>query len=171
MRSKVMTAVGVAVIVAAILVIWVYCVQIVPRSDFRVFLQAGDDIVNGRNPYPALDSEFLYSGSAFVYPIAAALLVSPIVWSHYFVLLLAPLLAARVAWPWLAGFAVVSWMVAPPPEIGEVQHWINRIGEVVPQLYIAQAMVLAVVVVCGVSAGGRTRVSTGLAVRAEAPSQ
>jgi alpha-1,2-mannosyltransferase len=67
-----------AVIVGVAAAAWFTWVDVVPRSDLKVFLKAGADVLHGRNPYPALDDPFLYSGRAFVYPIAAALPFVPL---------------------------------------------------------------------------------------------
>lgn len=51
----------------------------------------------------------LFCGAA-----AASLIASPVVWSHYLVLLAAPLLALRAKRWWLLGLVVASWIVSPP---------------------------------------------------------
>jgi Glycosyltransferase family 87 len=55
------------------------------------------------------DERVLFCGG-----IVAALLVSPVVWSHYLILLAAPLLVLRVPSRWLCVAALVTWAVAPP---------------------------------------------------------
>jgi hypothetical protein len=66
--------------------------------------------------------------------VVAALLVSPIVWSHYLVLALAPLLAvAAPGWSFV-GFAAASWALAPPVGAGPAawpsDHlpWVVNVG-------------------------------------------
>jgi hypothetical protein len=51
----------------------------------------------------------LLSGAA-----AASLIASPVVWSHYLVLLAAPFLAMRAKRRWLLALAVASWIISPP---------------------------------------------------------
>jgi len=72
------TVLAAAVIVGVAAAIWFTWLDVVPRSDLKVFLKAGADVLHGRNPYPALDDPFLYSGRAFVYPVAAALPFVPL---------------------------------------------------------------------------------------------
>lgn len=56
----------------------------------------------------------------FAGAIVAAIVASPIVWTHYYVLAFAPLLAAGVRARWLVGFAVANWVFSPPPGTGVV---------------------------------------------------
>jgi hypothetical protein len=51
----------------------------------------------------------LFSGA-----IVAAVLASPIVWTHYYLLAFAPLLAAGVSARWLVGFTAATWVFTPP---------------------------------------------------------
>ena len=46
--------------------------------------------------------------------IVAALLASPVVWSHYLILLFGVLLVARTARAWLLVAVIASWAIAPP---------------------------------------------------------
>lgn len=46
--------------------------------------------------------------------LAAALLLTPVLWSHYLVLLLAGLLAYEAPRRWFAMLAIASWAIAPP---------------------------------------------------------
>jgi alpha-1,2-mannosyltransferase len=46
--------------------------------------------------------------------LAAALLLTPVLWSHYLVLLLAGLLAYDVPRRWFVVLAIASWAIAPP---------------------------------------------------------
>ncbi|HVA59490.1 MAG TPA: glycosyltransferase family 87 protein [Mycobacteriales bacterium] len=55
------------------------------------------------------DERWLYSAA-----VVAALLLTPVLWSHYLVLLAAPLLVAEAGPLWFAGFAVSSWAVTVP---------------------------------------------------------
>jgi hypothetical protein len=55
------------------------------------------------------DERVLFCGG-----IVAALLASPVVWSHYFVVLAAPLLLLRIPRRWLLVAALASWAIAPP---------------------------------------------------------
>jgi hypothetical protein len=55
------------------------------------------------------DERVLFSAA-----IVASLLASPVVWSHYFLLLAAPLLVFRVSRRWLLIAGLASWAVAPP---------------------------------------------------------
>jgi alpha-1,2-mannosyltransferase len=55
------------------------------------------------------DETTVYAGA-----IVIALLVTPVIWSHYLVLLAAPLVVRRASAPVLAGFAAASWALAPP---------------------------------------------------------
>jgi hypothetical protein len=72
--------------------------------------------------------------------VVAALLVSPIVWSHYLVLALAPLLAAAAGGWSYAAFAAVTWALVPPVGAGPFawlsDHvpWLVKIGG--PQLLL-----------------------------------
>jgi hypothetical protein len=59
--------------------------------------------------------------------IVGALLVSPIVWSHYLVLALAPLLGMAANWRYFAGFAAVTWVLAPPVGAGPLAVLSNGI--------------------------------------------
>lgn len=81
----------------------------------------------------------------FAAGIAAALLLSPIVWSHYFLLLLAPLLAAKVRWYVLAGFAALSWLIAPPAGLGALATFVNGLSSTEPRLVMVEAMILGTV--------------------------
>jgi hypothetical protein len=104
-------------------------------DDFEIFWRAGSAILHGDSPYPPPDREVLASEDEFVYPAPAGLTaalfawlptsvaeaaflvlltgavvassLSPIVWSHYWVLLLAPLALARPRWSplWLLPIA------------------------------------------------------------------
>jgi alpha-1,2-mannosyltransferase len=91
----------------------------------------------------------------FAATISAALLASPIVWSHYFLLLLAPLLVARVRWFVLAAFAVACWFIAPPPGMDDVSDWINGLTTWKQRATGAQLMIVATVVAVGLTARRR----------------
>jgi hypothetical protein len=88
----------------------------------------------------------------FAASIGAALLVSPIVWSHYFLLLLAPLLVARVRWYALAAFAAASWLIAPPAELEEFTGWINELSDFRTRLAAVPLLILGTIVVSGFAA-------------------
>ena len=57
----------------------------------------------------ARDERILYSAG-----IVSALLLSPVVWSHYLVLLPAALLALDARRRWFIALAITSWAIAPP---------------------------------------------------------
>jgi alpha-1,2-mannosyltransferase len=57
----------------------------------------------------ASDERVLYSAG-----IACALLVTPVLWSHYLVLLPAALLALDARRRWFIALAIASWVIAPP---------------------------------------------------------
>jgi alpha-1,2-mannosyltransferase len=67
-----------AALAAAVLVS--FCLFCLPSraSDLQVFVNAADDVLSGRTPYAAVDSVFLISGHAFVYPWLAAWLFVPL---------------------------------------------------------------------------------------------
>jgi hypothetical protein len=50
----------------------------------------------------------------FIGAIAASLLMTPVLWSHYFVLLPAALLVLDAPRRWLLVLAIASWAIAPP---------------------------------------------------------
>lgn len=50
----------------------------------------------------------------FCAAIVASLIASPVVWSHYLVLLAAPLLAIRARRRWFLALALASWIMSPP---------------------------------------------------------
>lgn len=56
-----------------------------------------------------LDETIVYAGA-----IVAAILVTPVLWSHDLALLAAPLVARRASVATLAAFAAASWALAPP---------------------------------------------------------
>ena len=56
----------------------------------------------------------------FTGAIVAAIIASPIVWTHYYLLAMAPLLVAGVRARWLVAFAVGNWVFSPPPGTGTV---------------------------------------------------
>jgi hypothetical protein len=56
---------------------WLFLRPVTPL-DFNVFAAAGKDVLHGRDPYPALNDPFLWSGSAFVYPWLAAWIFTPL---------------------------------------------------------------------------------------------
>jgi hypothetical protein len=55
------------------------------------------------------NEHILFCGAA-----AASLIASPVVWSHYLVLLAAPFLAMRAKRRLLLALAVASWVISPP---------------------------------------------------------
>jgi hypothetical protein len=93
--------------------------------------------------------------TVFAACIAAALLASPIVWSHYLMVLLAPLLVARVRWYVLAGFAAVSWLIAPPNEVGPLGGWINELSNSMTRVCAVQLLIVGTVVVAAWTARRR----------------
>jgi hypothetical protein len=62
----------------------------------------------------ARDERVLYCAG-----IVCALALTPVLWSHYLVLLPAALLALDAPRRWFAGLALVSWLIAPPHGL----HW------------------------------------------------
>lgn len=52
--------------------VWQAFVQPVHRSDLRVFLRAGWQVLHGSNPYTLPTDPFLWHGSAYVYPYLTA---------------------------------------------------------------------------------------------------
>lgn len=63
--------------------------------------------------------------------IVASLLLTPVVWSHYLVLLAAPLLALGVRRRWFALLALASWAIAPPHGVHldtDLIHGVNSSG-------------------------------------------
>ncbi|MGH8860019.1 MAG: glycosyltransferase 87 family protein [Jatrophihabitantaceae bacterium] len=56
---------------------WLIFIRPVTPLDFNVFLTGGRDVAHGRDPYPALGSPQVWSGSAFVYPWLTAWLFAP----------------------------------------------------------------------------------------------
>jgi alpha-1,2-mannosyltransferase len=58
--------------------VWALFLRPVRRSDLSVYLAAAQDLVHGLSPYPELGSAFVWSGSAFVYPIVAAVPFLPL---------------------------------------------------------------------------------------------
>jgi hypothetical protein len=69
--------------------------------------------------------------------LAAALLLTPVLWSHYLVLLLAGLLAYDAPRRWFVVVAIASWAIAPP-------HGVDGSG-------IIQVCALAAAVVCALA--------------------
>ena len=85
---------------AFLAIVWFVFVGHLPRSDFVVFLRAGGRVIHGLNPYPALGTPSVYSGSAFVYPWLTAFLFAP------FAVL--PAHAADIVFFALSGLAVIG---------------------------------------------------------------
>jgi alpha-1,2-mannosyltransferase len=81
----------------------------------------------------------LFSGA-----IVAAILASPIVWTHYYLLMFAPLLVAGLRARWLVGFAVVTWIFSPPMGTGAVARTLlSPYDSNTPRAAILVAMLLA----------------------------
>src|SRR5436190_1904675 len=74
-------------------------------GDFRVFWEAGRDVLAGRSPYPAADPALLARGQSFVYPAPAAVLMAP--------LALLPFTLGALLWTLLSAAALPAalWVV------------------------------------------------------------
>lgn len=94
------------------LLVWLIFVRTVIPLDLDVFVSAGRAVAHGQNPYPALGTTQVWSGSAFVYPWLTAWLFAPAtaISSHTAALLMTALSAAAVA----AGvWSLVGWRLVP----------------------------------------------------------
>ena len=67
-------------------------------GDFRVFWDAGHDVLAGRSPYPPADPALLAQGHSFVYPAPAAFLLAP--------LSLLPFTVAAMLWTVVSALAI-----------------------------------------------------------------
>lgn len=77
-RSRFRRAAGGVLPWAAMALVCWWLVVPLRRSDLMVFLAAGNDVLHGADPYPALQDPALYGGSAFVYPWWTALAFAPL---------------------------------------------------------------------------------------------
>jgi len=106
----------------------------------------------------------------FAATVVGTLLASPIVWSHYLVLLLVPLLLVRAPAAVLALAAVTSWLLAPPDGTGVVRATIDSYGTYEHKLAAVQLLALAAVGYAGWRARpGRTSVSPEPGSASDAP--
>lgn len=71
-------AVGLAGALGALLLIAVFYLPLTGVYDLDDFLRAGSAVLHGRNPYPAVGTAEVYSGSAFVYPYLYSWLFAPL---------------------------------------------------------------------------------------------
>jgi hypothetical protein len=96
----------------------------------------------------------LFCGAA-----AASLIASPVVWSHYLVLLAAPFLAMRAKRRWLLALAVASWIISPPH--GLTIHVHASQGVASHGAWLALGITLAVFVFALSVPSGRSRPASG----------
>ena len=83
--------------------------------------------------------------------IVASLVLTPVLWSHYLVLLAAALLALQAPRRWFVALAIASWAIAPPHGIHVDADLIEGVAS--PGAWLAVAGCIAVFVY----AAGRTR--------------
>ncbi len=79
--------------------------------------------------------------------LAAALLLTPVLWSHYLVLLLAGLLAYDAPRRWFVVLAIASWAIAPP-------HGVAGSG-IIQVCALAAAVAFALAITCSALLGRR----------------
>lgn len=62
--------------------------------------------------------------------IVACLFITPVLWSHYLVLLAAPLLVLEAPRRWFVALALLSWLIAPPHGVHGLD--LNHVAPLVP---------------------------------------
>jgi alpha-1,2-mannosyltransferase len=113
---------------------WVVFIRPVVPLDFNVFLSGGLAVAHGHDPYPALASPEVWSGSAFVYPWITAWLFAPAaaVSPHAAVLVMATAsIACVVGGVWLVAGRrfgpVVCVLLASPTIVGLQMGTLNAV--------------------------------------------
>ncbi|HET9077704.1 MAG TPA: glycosyltransferase family 87 protein [Acidimicrobiales bacterium] len=69
---------GPAIVVAVVAVLAVTFGHLLGPFDFLTFLHAGKQVLEGRSPYPGVDSPVFRSGHGFVYPLFVAWMFAPL---------------------------------------------------------------------------------------------
>jgi alpha-1,2-mannosyltransferase len=78
----------------------------------------------------------------FAASIVASLLLTPVLWSHYLVLLAAALLVLEAPLRWVAVLAAASWLIAPPHGADIDIRVLERIASVGAWLVIATSLLV-----------------------------
>ncbi len=86
------------------------------------------------------DEAVLFCGA-----IVASLILTPVLWSHYLVLLAAALLALRAPRRWFMVLAGASWVIAPPHGFGAEVRLVEGASSLGPWLAVGGALVVFVV--------------------------
>ncbi len=74
--------------------------------------------------------------------VVASLLLTPVLWSHYLILLVAGLLVLDAPRRWFAALAVLSWLIAPPHGVDVDIRLLQRIGSSGAWLAIATSLLV-----------------------------
>jgi alpha-1,2-mannosyltransferase len=74
--------------------------------------------------------------------VVASLLLTPVLWSHYMILLAAGLLVLHAPRRWFAALAVLSWVIAPPHGVDIDIRLLQRIGSSGAWLAIATLLLV-----------------------------
>jgi hypothetical protein len=83
------------------------------------------------------DEAVLFCGA-----LVAALLLTPVLWSHYLVLLAAALLAVRSPRRWFLALAGASWVIAPPHGFGASVRLVEGASSLGPWLAVGGALIV-----------------------------
>jgi hypothetical protein len=74
--------------------------------------------------------------------VVASLLLTPVLWSHYLILLAAGLLVLDAPRRWFAALAVLSWLIAPPHGVDIDVRLLQQIGASGAWLAIATSLLV-----------------------------
>jgi alpha-1,2-mannosyltransferase len=74
--------------------------------------------------------------------LVVSLLLTPVLWSHYLILLAAGLLVLDAPWRWFAALAALSWLIAPPHGVDIDIRLLQRIGSLGAWLAIAASLLM-----------------------------